>query len=86
MKTLEINWSAPRKTAVIAGVMYLLTLVPNPTISLYDALHRPDYILSPGGDEPAIIGGLLEIIVALCCIGTAISLYPILKRRNESSQ
>ena len=30
-----------------------------------------------------LVGGLLEVIVALAGIGTAVTLYPILKRQNE---
>lgn len=84
MKTLKTNWNTPRKTAVTAGVLYLLTFVSIPTISLYHALHQPDYILTPGSDTSAIIGGLLEIIVALSCVASAIALYLVLKKQNES--
>ena len=38
----------------------------------------------PGPDTAAIIGGILEITVALAGIGTAVTLFPILKKRNES--
>jgi hypothetical protein len=30
-----------------------------------------------------LVGGLLEVIVALACIGTAVTLYPVVKRQNE---
>ncbi|WP_203234949.1 DUF4386 domain-containing protein [Mucilaginibacter terrigena] len=83
MKTLNYS-RIPRKTAATAGVLYLLTFVSVPTISLYKALHQPDYGLNSSSDTPAIIGGLLEIIVALGCIGSAITLYPLLKKQNES--
>ena len=43
-----------------------------------------NYIIGSGPDTAAIIGGILEIIVALAGIGTAIALYPVLKRQNES--
>jgi hypothetical protein len=29
------------------------------------------------------VGGVLEVIVALACIGTAVTLYPVVKRQNE---
>lgn len=31
-----------------------------------------------------MFGAVLEIVVALACIGTAVALYPLLKRQNES--
>src|ERR671934_2292020 len=72
-----------RKTAFVAGVLYLLTFVSIPTLSLYAAVKSPKYIVGPGPDTAAIFGGILEIIVALACIGTAVALYPVVKRQNE---
>lgn len=72
-----------RKTAFIAGTLYLLTFVSIPTITLYGPIHDPSYITSLGPDTPALIGAILELIVALACIGTAIALYPVVKKQNE---
>ena len=44
--------------------------------------HR-DWILRSGSHTGVLAGGFLEVIVALACIGTAITLYPVLKRQNE---
>jgi Domain of unknown function (DUF4386) len=74
-----------RKTSLIAGALYLLTFVSIPTIALYTAGHGPNYILSTGPDTSIIIGGILEIIVALCGIGTAVVLFPVLKKQNEAT-
>lgn len=65
------------------GVLYLLTFVSVPTLALYGAVHGQNYILGPGPDTSVIIGGILEIIVALTSIGTAVALYPVLKKQNE---
>ena len=76
--------SPVRKTALVAGVLYLLTFVSIPTLSLYDQVrHNPQYILGPGPDTAVLFGGILEIIVALAGIGTAVALYPVLKKQNE---
>jgi hypothetical protein len=75
--------SSQRKTAIAAGVLYLLTFVSIPTLALYGPVHDPNYILGPGPDTAVIWGGILEIIVALACIGTAVALYPMVKRQNE---
>jgi hypothetical protein len=73
-----------RKTALVAGVLYLLTFVSIPTLFLYDQVrHNPKYILGPGPDTAVLFGGMLEIIVALAGIGTAVALYPVVKRQNE---
>src|SRR5207248_9830901 len=70
-------------TALVAGVLYLLTFVSIPTLILYGPVKGANYILGPGPDTAVIVGGILEIIVALAGIGTAVALYPVLKRQNE---
>ena len=72
-----------RKTALVAGVIYLLTFVSIPTLALYVPVHDPNYILGPGPDNGVFFGGILEVIVALAGVGTAVALYPVLKRQNE---
>ena len=73
-----------RRISLAAGILYLLTFVSMPIGFLYySVLNDPTYIVGPGPDTGVIIGGILEIIVALACIGTAVVLYPVLKRQNE---
>ncbi len=72
-----------RKIALAAGVLYLLTFVSIPTGVLYAPVHDPNFIVGPGPDTGIIFGGVLEIIVALAGIGTAVALYPVVKRQNE---
>jgi len=79
MKIIDSN----RKNSLAAGVLYLLTFVSIPTLALYGSIHQPNYILGSGPDTKVIIGGILEIIVALTGIGTAVALYPVLKKQNE---
>lgn len=77
--------TSARKIAMVAGILYLLTFVSIPTLALYSSIHEPNYILSSGPDTSGIIGGILEIIVALAGIGTAVTLYPVLKKQNEGA-
>src|SRR6266487_6159948 len=72
-----------RKTALVAGALYLLTFVSIPTLFLYGPVRSPKYIIGPGPDTAVIFGGILEMIVALAGIGTAVALYPVVKRQNE---
>jgi hypothetical protein len=44
--------------------------------------HR-DWILSSGSHTGVLVGAFLEVIVALAGIGTAVTLYPVVKRQNE---
>ncbi|MEU4665812.1 DUF4386 domain-containing protein [Micromonospora chalcea] len=72
-----------RKTSLVAGGFYLLTFVSIPTLTLYAPIREADYILGGTPDTPVVVGGVLEVIVALACIGTAIALHPVLKRQGE---
>jgi len=40
---------------------------------------------SSGGHTDVLVGGFLEVILALAGIGTAITLYPVFKRQNEGA-
>ena len=77
--------TSSRKIALTAGILYLLTFVSIPTLALYGAVKSANYILGAGPDTSAIIGGILEIIVALAGIGTAVVLFPVLKKQNEGA-
>jgi hypothetical protein len=80
----SIPMSSTRKTALVAGIFYLITFISIPTLALYGPVknHR-DWILSSGTHTGVLVGGFLEVIVALACIGTAVTLYPVVKRQNE---
>jgi hypothetical protein len=72
-----------RRTALVAGALYLVTFVSIPTLALYGPVHDPKYIVGPGPDTGVIVGAILEMIVALASIGTAVVLFPVVKSQNE---
>ena len=80
----RVPMTSLRKTALVAGVFYLITFISIPTLALYGPVknHR-DWILSSGSHTGVLVGGFLEVIVALAGIGTAVTLYPVVKRQNE---
>ena len=73
-----------RKTSLGAGLFYILTFVSIPTLALYASAHDPDIAMGPVQQRDITIGGLLEIVVALSGIVTAIVLYPILRLQSKS--
>ncbi|MGD0064858.1 MAG: DUF4386 domain-containing protein [Streptosporangiaceae bacterium] len=80
----RIPMTSTRKTALVAGVCYLITFVSIPTLALYrPVLNNRDWIIGSGGHTGVLVGGFLEVIVALAGIGTAVTLYPVVKRQNE---
>lgn len=72
-----------RRTSLTAGILYIITFVSIPTLVLYSAVRDPNYILGSGPDTPVYIGVILEMIVALAGVGTAVILFPVLKRQHE---
>ena len=79
----RVPMSSLRRTSLTAGILYLITFVSIPTLFLYSPVKDPNYIIGPGADTQVLVGGLLEIIVALAGIGTAVTLYPVLRRQNK---
>lgn len=73
-----------RKTSLTAGILYLLTFVSIPAFTLYGPIHESDFIVGADSDTHVIIGNILELVVALAGIGTAVVLYPVLKKQNEA--
>lgn len=75
-----------RNTARIAGVWFVLTFVFSiPALLLYQPLLKhADYIVGGGADTRIFLGALLEILLLIANIATAVVLFPILKRRSES--
>ncbi|HEY5881005.1 MAG TPA: DUF4386 domain-containing protein [Nakamurella sp.] len=74
-----------RKTALVAGGLYLLTFISSiPAVFLLaPVLDNPDYIIGSGNDTRVLLGCLLDLINAFACIGTAVALFPVVKRQNE---
>ena len=82
--TERVPMDSMRKTALVAGIFYLITFVSIPTLAIYGPVRdHPDWILGSGGHTAVLVGGFLEVIVALAGIGTAVTLYPVVKRQNE---
>jgi hypothetical protein len=78
--------SSLRKTALVAGVLYLITFATSiPARVLFGPVRNdPNYILGLGlADTQILFAGLLDVLLAFACIGTAIALYPVVRRQNQ---
>ena len=75
--------TATRKTSLTAGILYLLTFISIPTLSLYHEIHQPNFVLGSAPSNDVVLGGMLELVTSLACIGTALAFYPVLKKQNE---
>jgi hypothetical protein len=74
--------TAMRKTALGAGIFYLLTFATSiPQLGLYhDVLEDPDFVLGAGSETPVLVGSFLEVLVGLTGIATAVILYRVTRR------
>lgn len=76
--------SPTRKATLAAGLFYIASFVFSiPALGLYDGVvNNPNFVLGAGGDQGVLWGALIEVITALTCIGTAVALYPVIKRHG----
>ena len=77
----------PQKIARVTGVLFLITIVlsiPAQFVLYGPVLNDPDYVVGAGADSSVQWGALLEVITALACIGTAVVLFPVVKRQSEA--
>jgi hypothetical protein len=90
--TEDVRLSAPeqtdreRRVARIAGWLMASTFVTSiGALILYDpVLNDANYILGAGHDTRVTLGALLEILLMIGNVGTAVVMFPILRRQNES--
>jgi Domain of unknown function (DUF4386) len=86
MSSPRAPMTTDRKRTLAAGVFYVVTFVAIPALLLiWPVLTDPNYIVSDGVDTRILLGCVLDIVVALTGIGTAVALFPILRRHNEAA-
>jgi hypothetical protein len=69
-----------------AGIFYLLTFVSSiPALILIGpAINNADFVTSVGNDTRVLWGCLLDSVNAITAIGSAVALYPVVRRQNQS--
>mgnify|MGYP003417640174 FL=1 len=81
MNTESTNADAAHRLARAAGWLYLVTFVTSiPALAL-----KTPALEGTGLATNAHIAALIEIVLALACVGTAVTLYPILSRYEPAS-
>jgi uncharacterized protein DUF4386 len=76
-----------RQTAFLGGLLYVITFaasIPAAFYFLAPVLDNPDYVLGSGSDARVITGGLLDVVTAIAGIGTAVVLFPVVRRQNRT--
>lgn len=78
--------SADQRNARIFGVLFLITFVTSiAALALYQpVLDDPaGYVAGAGKDDQIRLGAFLELLLILANVGTAVVVFPILRRQNE---
>ena len=74
----------PQTIARVTGVLFLITYITSiPAYFFYVPLDDPNYIVGSGADTSVRLGALLELILIIANIGSAVVLYPVVKRVND---
>jgi hypothetical protein len=75
----------PQTIARVFGVLFLITFITSipAYFFLVPVLDDPRYIVGAGADTRVSFGAFLELILIIANIGTAVVLYPIVRRQNE---
>lgn len=76
-----------RRRAGIAGWLMALTFITSIPAALYlyePVLSHTNYILGAGADTRITLGAFLEILLMIGNVGTAVVMFPILKRYSET--
>lgn len=77
---------ADQRNARIFGVLFIITFITSiPALWLYQpVLDDPAaYIAGGGHDSKIYLGVLLELLLIIANVATAVVIYPILRRQNE---
>jgi len=74
-----------RKSALVTGVLFIVTFITSiPALGLYGpVLNDAHYIVDGGADGRIFTGAFLEVLLAISGIGTAVAIFPVVKRQNE---
>lgn len=85
-RATSMDPSSLRRTAIVAGVFFLITeLSALAGLALYQpVLGDVNYVGGAGADGLVALGALCEFILVIANIGTAVTLYPVVRRQNEA--
>jgi hypothetical protein len=75
-----------RRTSFITGVLFIITFVtsiPAAFLLYAPVLDDASYVVGAGADTGVALGAFLEVLLIVANVGTAVALFPILKRQSE---
>jgi hypothetical protein len=84
-----MNTNAPmdpmRRISLWTGIFFIITYITSiPALLLFNSvLDDANYIVGAGNDNRLLVGVVLELILIIANIATAVVLFPVLKRQSE---
>jgi len=81
----RVSADPTRNHARAAGAFYLLTFAASiPALLMIQSVVSPDLTVASGHGNRLLGAGFLDFVNALAGIGSAVALYPVLKRQNQA--
>jgi uncharacterized protein DUF4386 len=80
------SMDADRRSAFFGGLFYLITFASSipAVLLLRPVLDDSHYIIGSGADARVVWGTVLDLVNALTAVGSAVALFPVMKRQSES--
>ena len=75
-----------RRTALVVGVLFIITYITSiaAKVAFYlPVFEQAEYVVGAGADTRVLWGAFAEVILILANIGTAVAIFPVLKRQHE---
>jgi Domain of unknown function (DUF4386) len=79
--------NSSRRLSFTAGALFVITFLTSIPAALFlysPVLNHTDYIVGGGADTRVALGALLEVLLIIANVGTALVLFPVLKRQDEA--
>ncbi len=75
---------ADRKATILAGLLYFLGIIAG-ALSVVPVIDTPDYLIQISANVSQVTSGAsFQFLMTVAYLGMAITLYPVLKKHNES--
>jgi hypothetical protein len=78
--------TSDRKNAILTGILFIVAAFASiiGLLSYDPILKNPDYIIKgPTGENQIILGAIFELVTAVTVAGTAIVMFPFLRKHSE---
>jgi hypothetical protein len=73
-----------RKTALVGGILYLVTFIGSiPAALLVLPATDPGYVTSTGADQQVTVGLVLELVNVFALIGCGVAFFSVIRRDHE---